>query len=444
MTITRPPGPEQRETERSYLHRLDSEYALIMSPQGELKARVLDITPKGIGLALEGSAARFDWTLEKGDLIPIRIERGGQWVEVKARLATKNETLLERDRLRLGFRIESDEEALLPAGESKPSYSRPHRVSLADAPILNCETDDPSRPGQRAFFKIRDLSLKGALLETSARNKFLLPNLKLTLAIAIPGHGRYSEDIVLRRVQSAQDRYLVGIEFTKLKAETVAALADYCVNFAKDLSFQIMLEEGFPAHILEESLTVQAMASQQDFLQITRIRLAAEHAKGRRLDWNDPWLMMDEQDSEARHISVKLGKRVIASTRILEEEGDALSVSLLVYDKDFSRAVKGPRAELVIWREIFRSALLSGKSLLIVKQLDDIPDFLWKLGAVKTLDSYRIEIPLLQSGRDARFRVWARIIAPILREQKQSHKLTITGFHSLKLWFAEQTVSAEV
>ncbi|RZA14946.1 MAG: PilZ domain-containing protein [Proteobacteria bacterium] len=182
MTIVRPPNLEKRETQRSYLHRLDTEYAVIICPSGELRARVLDITPKGIGLVLEGPSARLPIPLKKGDLVPIRIERGGQWVEVQGRLATRSESLLEKEGLRLGFRIEADGE-LLRQTLGRMDDTRPRRFSVMDGPLLESESEDPSRAGQMAFYTIRDLSLKGALLETSARNKFLLPNLKIRMWI---------------------------------------------------------------------------------------------------------------------------------------------------------------------------------------------------------------------------------------------------------------------
>lgn len=439
MTQREVPGVDQRETERSYIHRLDSEYAWILSRSGELRARVLDLTPKGIGLVLEGASARVPLLMQKGDLVMLRVERGGQPVTVKARLATRNETLLEKDTLRLGFRIESDDEALLSKmaqADIRQEEARPRRFSLRNAPILECESDDYLRLGQKAFYKIRDVSLKGALLETSARNKFLLPNLKMPLSITIPGHGNFSENVLVRRVQTAGDRYWVGIEFLSLEPATIEALGNFCMNFAEDVSYQIMLEEGFPVKVLEEGLTAQAMTSRQDFMQILQIRLQAAHQKGLRLQDIDPWAFMDAEDDEARQVSVKIGKRVVASARLLETTEDILNLGSVVIDKGFSRAVKGQKIETFLWREILRAALASGRQRLELSEPEAIPEFVKSLGARAVEDRWEISLRALAEGRRARFSVWALTMAPAIRELVRDKKLTITRITEGKLHVA--------
>ncbi|RZA27161.1 MAG: hypothetical protein EOP10_01155 [Proteobacteria bacterium] len=434
MTIVRPPNLEKRETQRSYLHRLDTEYALIMAPSGELRARVLDSTPKGIGLVLEGPAARMPIPLKKGDLVPIRIERGGQWVEVQGRLATRSESLLEKEGLRLGFRIEADGE-LLRQTHGRMDDARPRRFSVMDGPLLESESEDPSRAGQMAFYTIRDLSLKGALLETSARNKFLLPNLKILMSIAIPAHGRFEEEVIVKRVESARDRYLLGVAFTGLKKETVKALTDFCVNFAQDVSYQLMLEEGFPARGLEESLTVEAVSSHKDFLQVTDLRLLNRHDRGLSLNITEPWSMLEQQDLDARHVLVKFGKKVMASARI-SETADGLLVERVVLDKEFTRAVRGERAERRLWQEVLKTALTSGHSKVVIK--DELPQFMRDLGGRAVKKDYVLNIARLKWGRGCKLSTWAELVAPSIRELVAEKKLTITRILFWKLWALEK------
>lgn len=439
MTTRDTPGEELRETQRSYIHRLDSEYAWIISRVGEFRARVVDLTPKGIGLVVEGTAVKDSMYLQKGDLVSLRVERGGHPVTVKARLATRSETLLEKDVLRLGFRIESDDEALIsqiPPGEVRLEESRPRRFSLDQAPILECESDDYLRLGQKAFYKIRDVSLKGALLETSARNKFLLPNLQMPLIIYIPGHGKFTETVKVRRVEVGGDRYWVGLEWVNLQSNTIEALGDFCVNFAENVSYQIMLEEGFPVRVLEEAMTVQAETTKHDYMQILQLRLQHAHENGERLEDSDPWAFMKLKDSDARHVSVKIGKRVVASARLLEVSSDGLALSCLVSDKEFSRAVKGPRVLSVLWREILRSALMSGSKKLELTEPGPIPKFVKRLGAKEKDGLWQIDLQLLAEGKRVWFGTWALSIAPVIATLVRDKKLTITSSTQAKLYLA--------
>jgi hypothetical protein len=434
MTISRPPNLEQRQTQRSYLHRLDAQYAWIVCPSGELRARVLDMTPKGIGLVLEGEAARAPVLWVKGELMPIRIERGGQWVEVNGRLATLNEASAETGGLRLGFGIEADGEIIRKI-LGRTDDARPRRFSLKEGPLLEGESDDPSRPGQKAFYTIRDISLKGALLETSARNKFLLPNLKIPMSIAVPGHGYFIEELIIKRVESARDRYLLGATFTALQPETISALTDFCVKFAEDVSYQIMLEEGFPARSLEESLTVEAVTSHKDFLQVTELRLLSEHECGRSLNITEPWMMMEQKDLEARHVQVKFGKKVMASAR-LTEEGEDLHVEWVVRDKAFTQAVRGREAERKLWQELLRSAIIAKSKRVVIK--GECPAFIRKLGGRAVDTDYILSVTRLIQGRGSDLLIWSQLIAPSLRGLTREKKLTITRILALKLWILEK------
>lgn len=455
MSIKQEPRDDQRETRRTSLHPLENQYAWIMTRNGEVRTRIIDFSPFGLGVVLDGSSNRV--ALAQGDQASIQLERDGQAIVVEATLVTIGQTtILKQPHTRLGFKIHNRSES--PGREHLP---RSRRFALSDAVDLTCYCDDPTRAGQKAFFTIRDLSIRGILLETSARNKFLLPNLKLLMSITVPGSGEFNEPLQVRHVRSLKDRYLLGCEFEGLGAKTIEGLGEFCLNFGKDVSYQIMLEEGFPLKLEASGLQVHASASYQDFMQITRLRLEYEHAKGRQLAVSDPWQMIDEHDDEAQHICVKLGKKVVASARLVFNQGDrkrtssgpgegqppelwttgiaTLSKIALVPEFEGHRTYVFSR----LWEEVFRLALQSEMASMLIVHPDVWPEDLLKLGfkpqtgADGAVDKItRLDLKNLFDGKALRFTAWSFMIAPLSEALIRTRKLTITRTFTLKLAIA--------
>ena len=459
MTIKQDPRYDQRETQRASLHLLEHQYAWINTKNGEVKTRIIDFSPFGLGVVLEGGIRRI--AVEQGDHVTIQLQRGGQDITLEAALVTIGQTtILKQPHTRLGFKIISRNET-----PGREPTARSRRFALTDVVELACHCEDPSRSGQKAFFTIRDLSLRGILLETSARNKFLLPSLKLGMNISVPGSGIFIETVVVRHVHPHKDRYLLGCEFEGLSPKTLAGLGEFCLNFGKDVTYQIMLEEGFPSKLVAKSLQVHATASYQDFMQITKLRLDSEHARGRHLEVSDPWQMIDEHDDEAQHICVKLGKKVVASARLVFNQGDRwrsglpdadanavpqdlwangfATVSKVFLEPEFEKERSYVFSRL--WIEVFRLALQSQMASMLIVHPDPWPEELLSLG-FKPLDGaggavdkiFRLDLKTLFEGRGVCFTAWSYMIAPLSEAIIHKNKLTITNLFSLRLLLAKE------
>lgn len=455
MTIKQLPRDDQRETERASLHVLEHQYAWIQTKKGDVKTRIIDFSPFGLGVVLEELPTRI--SLVQGDRVSIQLQRDGQEIILEAALVTIGKTtILKQLYTRLGFKIINRDDR-----SGRKVVQRSRRFALNDIVELSGHCEDPSRPGQKAFFTIRDLSIRGLLLETSARNKFLLPGLKLAMTIAIPGSGSFSEVVSVRHVHPLQDRYLLGCEFEGLGAQTMAGLGAFCLNFGKDVSYQIMVDEGFPSKLASIALTVHTTASYQDFMQITRLRLDYEHAHGRHLGESDPWQMIDEHDDDAQHICVKLGKKVVASARLVFNQGDrkrsgladTASVPTELWSTGFATVSKvaiepefeGQRSYVFsrLWIELFRLALQSQMASMLIVHLDAWPKELLSLGfkpleasgtAVETI--FRLDLKALLEGRSVRFTAWSYMIAPLSESILRDQELTITKSLALKFTLA--------
>lgn len=456
MTIKPTPRDDQRETQRAALHILEHQYAWISTRNGEVKTRIIDFSPFGLGVVLEGAATRI--AVSQGEKVSIQLQRDGQDIKVEATLVTIGKTnILKQSYTRLGFKISSRDDT-----PGREPINRTRRFALNDVVELSCFCEDPSRQGQKAFFTIRDISIRGLFLETSARNKFLLPSLKLSMSITIPGSGTFTELVKVRHVHPSKDRYLLGCEFDGLNRQTVAALGDFCLLFGKDVSYQIMLDEGFPSKVVANGLTVNATASYQDFMQITKLRLEAEQARGRQLEVSDPWQMIDEHDDEAQHVCVKLGKKVVASARLVFNQGDtraplstseAGAVKGALWSEGFATVSKialEPEFEQEksyifrrIWTEIFRLALQSQMASMLIVHPDNWPRELTSLGLNPMKASgdgpekiSRIDLKALFEGRKINFAAWSEMIAPISEAIIRDQKLTITSSLAFKLRLA--------
>jgi hypothetical protein len=454
MTIKPSPRDDQRETQRASLHVLEHQYAWISTKNGEVKTRIIDFSPFGLGVVLEGAATRI--AVSQGEKVSIQLQRDGQDIKVEATLVTIGKTdILKQSYTRLGFKISSRDET-----PGRQPIHRSKRFALNDVVELSCFCDDPSRQGQKAFFTIRDISIRGLFLETSARNKFLLPSLKLAMSITIPGSGTFSELVKVKHVHPSKDRYLLGCEFAGLSRETVAALGDFCLIFGKDVSYQIMIDEGFPSKVVANGLTVHATATYQDFMQITRLRLEAEHARGRQLEVSDPWQMIDEHDDDAQHVCVKLGKKVVASARLVFNQGEShvtgargavkaepfaegfATVSKIALEPEFEAEKSYVYGK--IWTEIFRLALQSQMASMLIVHPDNWPKELATLG-LKPMKGEgssrekisRVDLKALFEGRHIHFISWCNRIAPLTDTLIREHKLTITNMLAFKLRIAK-------
>lgn len=437
MAIREYPQYEQRQTQRVSVHLLEQRFASIRGRDCQLRTRIIDYSPFGIGVVLEGPASRA--VIALGEVVSVTLYRNGQQVDFQATLVTKGKmTIMNETYTRLGFKI-----ATTSLRQHIGNARRNRRFELNEVVELSGYCEDPMNDGQKAFFSVEDLSSSGLLLSTSSRNKFILPSMRLEMTLVIPGEGVFPEDLIVRHIRTSEngERYLLGCEFARANKRTLEALADFCLSFARSSSYQNLVEEGFPVAFNPSSLTVQSTESAEDFAQIVHLRLKFAHWHGQMLKVRDPEETMDAHDEYARHVCVKVGSRIVASGRLVFNNGDRsrstfpasldlpshlwqygfVSVSKIAVDPDFRASM----AFIRLWNEIFRIAFLSGVKSMAMIISPNWPALLQNFGLqrldMQTEELGRFEFGMIDlegvmKGKGTPFISWALFAAPLLEK----------------------------
>ncbi len=398
---------EHRGTERASLYIHEKTKLLVKGQRFEASFDVVDMSPFGLGAVT--LTPEQDVLLENGEPLTLELRRGQSIVSMDGFLTHKRPVTIQNQKLtRIGIKLFAGHNSR-SLGEEKRTKSR---YRLREITSITCSCEDPVNVGQKAFFSVEEAGYGGFTLKTSSRNKFLMTYTHLRFQIGIPGKEIFHENMMIRHVRSADEgrSYILGCQFISPSHRFLAALGDFSLSFAPDVTLHELRRAGFPIDMETQAITVRASDTQADFIQIMNLRLCAYQSEGRLLDHEDPHSQIDRFDAYSRQLVAKVGERVIAATRIVFNNGDRSrseyeSVHPLpewLWEKGFVEisklctdpAFRGGAVFLRLGAEAFRLAVLEGASYIVVVCLDEMLSTYKRLGFKDSGTSF--EHPLLK------------------------------------------------
>lgn len=209
------------------------------------------------------------------------------------------------------------------------------------------------------YFRIVDLSWDGMQLETSLRNKFLVPGVQLQSTCTFPTQGQVHLDLRVvhaRVVDRGQKKVLaLGVTYSPRGAGSREVIGQYLLQFANGATVQELRALGFRLRSSSQAIDFSSLRSDEEYGEVLRLRrLAYVHARKVSADAKDVD-MADAFDARSRILVAKHHGRVVGTARLMFPESDTDRLN----HEDFLELPAGlpPRQEMV---EVFKTCTHPG------------------------------------------------------------------------------------
>jgi predicted GNAT family N-acyltransferase len=178
-----------------------------------------------------------------------------------------------------------------------------------------------ARYGDHVFFRVLDISWAGMQLETSLRNKFLIPGLSFDATCSFPtqGQAHLRLQVVHARVvrRGTKEVLSVGVRYATRNPRILEVIGQYLLQFGSGTTVSELCAEGFHVPASSRALDFGAVRSAAEYAEVLRLRrLAYVHARKLSEDTKDVD-MADGFDSRSRILVARHQGRAVATSRLM-------------------------------------------------------------------------------------------------------------------------------
>lgn len=301
-----------RKTERLAAYLSDGIRGRVYFENESFPVSLLDISPFGVGVTPDSDLPkRIENALVPGAMVQFQYtSRNTSNGKFKALVAhSTKKTIQGESRFTFGLSFLNNESTASRAHRRKTErfecseFFRPH--ALCGSPFFF---------GERAFFSVLDISSSGCAALTSARNKFLSPNMEVSLAISFPLVGTINVDAVVRAVslKNKGSRYQVNLEFKQTTQAMLQAIGEYLILVNPGIQPEELRRAGLRLSKLTNIISLSSPNSHEDWDSVLNLRQNVMPADG-----SSSSSLFDKFDSFSRNLMVKVGDRVVGNGRIL-------------------------------------------------------------------------------------------------------------------------------
>lgn len=220
--------------------------------------------------------------------------------------------------------------------ENIPTLNRELRCHLGDVRQgIFCGDDPLSISKTTLFFRVTEISQSGFRMVTSRSNRHLTPGLILkNFDLTFPGFGSLKADAKIANAQIKDEMLEFGCVFLNPSKKLTHVLhKNLIVNSNTnevDLSHLVKKQKQFGGHI-----RMSLISSDSEYEEILKLRWRAYKNEGK-VDANSDYSSMkDVYDSRSLIYSIRIGKTLVASIRLIfsKEPGDLPFEKYFAFDE---------------------------------------------------------------------------------------------------------------
>jgi predicted GNAT family N-acyltransferase len=171
------------------------------------------------------------------------------------------------------------------------------------------------------YFRVIDVSLRGMQLETSLRNKFLVPGVEMDATCTFPTQGQVHLTLRVvhtRVVQRGQKKVLaLGVRATARSAGSLEIIGQYLLRFGAGATVKQLCAEGYRIHSSRGALDLGSMQTQGEYQEVLRLRRLA-YVEAKKVSADTKHLdMADAFDARSRVLVAKHRGEVVGTVRLM-------------------------------------------------------------------------------------------------------------------------------
>ncbi|MCB0363470.1 MAG: GNAT family N-acetyltransferase, partial [Bdellovibrionales bacterium] len=179
---------------------------------------------------------------------------------------------------------------------------------------------NPARFNEFVYFRIRDISSNGLKVQTSLRNKFIIPGMTFDCIVNFPMVSQIKMKFVVKTVRIELDYgkevLAVGVTYVADKFIT-ESVGQYLMQFGSVSSLQELRKEGFSVESVAQAVQFSYVRTKEDYDRVLQLRYQAYSYAGKLKEGAKPIDMADSFDSRARIVIGKYKGEIVASARLI-------------------------------------------------------------------------------------------------------------------------------
>jgi predicted GNAT family N-acyltransferase len=279
--------------------------------------QVFRVSPFGVEINIENAAAE---QLSIGEKIDVEVNFGNQKTSFRGLMVgtLKNTT----KGILIGIRWFGETQTSAQDAERRAGK----RWAFSDTFLPSGVAPNSLRFNDYIYFKVRDISANGFLMETSLRNKFLIKGVSLNCKINFPLIGDTNVTVQIRnaRIINISDKQvlLVGCQFVKPSRAFKQIVSDYTVQFSNEYHSDNVQENGLAPKSVSNGLTFGFVKNEEEYHEVLKLRHAAYSQVGK-MDKSASYESAgDIYDSRARILYARHNGRMVGSIRLMFHSSD--------------------------------------------------------------------------------------------------------------------------
>ncbi len=288
--------------------------ALVKSRDPQIKfnkeLRVWKLSPLGVELLIDGK----DDILPKGMSIDLELTVGKQVLQFGGLVVDFVAEKLNRNFI--GVRLIRKEDRRTGGIERRTEA----RWLCSDQFYPTVVASNPAKFNDFLYFKVRDISLQGAQLITSLRNKFIIPGMQLECLMSIPMIGQTKMNVLVKHVRTMTllgSEYLaVGTSLVNPPAVLRGMIGQYLMQFAEIANPRDLVDSGLRPHSVSKAVEFSFVKSEQEYRQVLSLRYAAYKNEDKLAPGATEADMADIYDSRSRIVIGKYRGAIVACARL--------------------------------------------------------------------------------------------------------------------------------
>ena len=379
----------RRRLPRNRYYRNEFPRVTFRYSEAEYDAEVVDLSPDGIGLIFPET---FNHPGAVGSTIKIRFANDSERLVTGTVVYMKITSFSGRLRVRAGIRFDSELRVF------KNFRHQRYECHEFFRPLAYCE--HPIHFAETLHLQVRDISSDGLGLVAKGSGNSLAVGLELGLTLLVPTLGEFfvQSEITHLDADANEDLLLLGVKMKEPSPSVLTALAGFVILSQPSVSIRELREHGFAVEGIEHAIRFSYPQSKADMDDILSLRLVAAKEAGRWVGCNDPQVMIDAYDGNSRHLIARVGDNVVASARVVFNDGQrersehssyGIDIPEWLWKKGFiecSRVCthpdyRGSDLFLAILRHLGRITIQTGHSHMVLNCVDSLVPIYERVGA---------------------------------------------------------------
>lgn len=185
---------------------------------------------------------------------------------------------------------------------------------------------NPARFNDFIYFKIRDVSSGGVKLQTSLRNKFIVPGIVFDCIVNFPMVSQVKMKFVVKsvRIESFNGKEILSVGANYDTADKILAetISQYLLQFGAVASPEELRQSGLTVGTVSEAIQFSFVRTKEEYEKVLELRYLAYKAAGKLKEGATIASMADSYDARARIVFGKYKGELVCSARLVFNQFD--------------------------------------------------------------------------------------------------------------------------